>query len=117
MDRDLIAHEIKELSRMVSDTAAIANYINRVHGENFAARDIENIQRGAFPEARVSIPVQIRVSGLMDGALPLSRPLTTTNDNGVDPLAIACLEYGIRYGGVMGASANDCKAMLRALAA
>ena len=93
MNRDLIAHEIKELSNMVSDTAAIANYINRVHGVNFAAIDIENIKRGAFPEARVSIPVQIRVSGLMDGALPLSPPLTTTNDNGIDPLVQALASY------------------------
>lgn len=93
MNRDLIAHEIKELSRMVSDTAAIANYINRVHGVNFAASDIENIQRGAFPEARVSQPVQIRVSGLMDGALPLSPPLKTTNDNGIDPLVKALASY------------------------
>lgn len=93
MSRDLIAHEVEQLGRMVSDRVAIAAFVNKVHGTSYTAADIESIQRGIFPEAKLGYPVQVRVSDLMGGHLPLSPPLTTTNDNGVDPLAKALAAY------------------------
>lgn len=87
----LIAHEVKELSRLVSDTTAIAKYINRVHGTDFDATDIELFQQGRAPIERR--PVQVRLTKLIGDALPVSPPLTTLNDNGVDPLAKALAAY------------------------
>lgn len=86
----LIAHEVKELSRLVSDTAAIAKYINRVHGTDFDATDIELFQQGKAPIERR--PVQVRLTKLMGDALPVSRPIST-NDNGSDPLLKALASY------------------------
>lgn len=93
MSRDLIAHEVRELSRTVSDKAAIANHISLVHGVEYTASDVTKILSGKDPEPRLRSPVQVRVSDLMGGHLPLSPPLTTTNDNGVDPLAKALAAY------------------------
>lgn len=93
MDRELIAYEVKEFARLVTDSAAIAYHINRVHRVSFTASDIDNIKRGFFPEVIMRQPVQIRVSDLMEGHLPLSQPLTTLNDNKIDPLFKALAEY------------------------
>lgn len=114
-DLELIAHEIKELSRMVTDKAAIAHFINKCHGTNYFASDIEKIQLGIKPTS--SIPRNLAgVRVIVGEPIAWSPPISTIR-GGTDPLAKACLEYGIKHGGVMGASANDCESMLKALAA
>lgn len=93
MSRDLIAHEVRELSRMVTDKAAIANHISKVHGVEYTASDIKKILTGKALQPRLRSPVQVRVSDLMVGDLRSSPPLTTTNDNGIDPLVKALASY------------------------
>jgi hypothetical protein len=119
-DLELIAHEVRELARMVSDKESIAAFINKCHGTAYHGSDIEKILLGIKPTASVPqairYPNAVRQTAIMAEPIAWTPPISTRR-NGIDPLAKACLEYGVKYGGVMGASANDCKAMLEALAA
>lgn len=92
MDRKLAIYEAKQLGRQVKDNAVVANFINKVHGTNWDASDIAKIlmdidPRHSIPRARAGITVNVG-----EPMLP-SPPLTTTNDNGVDPLAKALFAY------------------------
>jgi hypothetical protein len=92
MSLALIAHEIEELARLVTDKAIIANFINKVHGTKYHASDIEKIQMGlhptqSIPRSRAGVTVNV------GSHLPLTPPLTTTNDNGIDPLFKALASY------------------------
>ena len=92
MSLALIAHEIDELARLVTDKAVIADFINKVHGTNYHASDISKIQMGlhptqSIPRSRAGLTVNV------GNYLPLSPPLTTTNDNGIDPLVKALASY------------------------
>ena len=109
-----ITYEVKSLAAMVKDRADIARHISAVHGVNYFASDIEKILLGIKPTG--SVPRALRQNKLIGDAIWFEKPLST-NQEGGDPLAIACLKYGVKNGGVMGSSANDRKAMLEALAA
>lgn len=92
MDRKLAIYEAKQLARQVKDHAAVANFINKVHGANWQASDIDKIVMGIDP--RHSIPrSRAGVTVVVGDPLPPSAPLTTTNDNGIDPLAKALFAY------------------------
>lgn len=92
MDRKLAIYEAKQLGRQVKDNAVVANFINKVHGTNWDASDIAKIlmdidPRHSIPRSRAGITV------VVGEPLPLSEPLTTTNDNGIDPLVKALAVY------------------------
>lgn len=92
MDRKLAIYEAKQLARQVKDSAAVANFINKVHGTNWFACDIDKIVMGidprhSIPRSRAGLTVNV------GSHLPLSPPLKTTNDNGIDPLVKALANY------------------------
>ena len=111
-DLTLIAHEIKELSRMVTDKAAFAHFINKVHGTNYFASDIEKIQIGIKPTA--SIPRNLAGVRVVVGE-PISwSPPISTNRGGTDPLAKALIQWGANNNGLPGMTRAMCVERLAA---
>lgn len=110
MNRKLAIYEAKMLARQVKDHAAVANWVNKVHGANWQACDIDKIVMGidprhSIPRARAGVTVKV------GEPLQPSAPLTTTNDNGVDPLAKALAAYHAKR------STGDLRAYWERLAA
>ncbi len=95
-DAILIAHEVNELARMVSDKTAIAQFINKCHGTSYFASDIEKILLGIKPTN--SMPRALRQTKLMVEPITWSPPIST-NKSGVDPLAVAVNAYLERNAG------------------
>jgi hypothetical protein len=95
----LIAHEVKELARTVTDKAAIAQFINKVHGTKYHASDIKKIMLGLKPsDSIMRNPQAVRTSKLMAEPIAWARPIST-NVGGVDPLAVATNAYLAKYSG------------------
>ncbi len=94
-DAILIAHEVNELARMVSDKTAIAQFINKCHGTSYFASDIEKIILGIKPTA--SVPRALRQTKLMAEPIAWTPPIRT-NKSGVDPLAVAVNSYLAKNG-------------------
>ena len=114
-DLSLITYEAKMLATQVNDLADIARHLNRVHGKNYQVNDIQKLLSGIKPTA--SIPRQNPSKAkLMADPIAWTPPIST-NRRGFDPLAKACLEYGVKHGGVMGADVASCEAMLKAISA
>lgn len=92
MNRKLAIYEAKQLARQVNDNVAVANFINKVHGTNWQANDVAKIRMDLDP--RQSVPRNLAgVRVVVGEALPLTPPLTTLNDNKIDPLFKALAEY------------------------
>ena len=92
LNRKLAIYEAKQLARQVKDNAAVADFINKVHGTNWYASDIAKIlmdidPRHSIPRSRAGVTV------VVGDAIAPTAPLTTLNDNGVDPLAQALFAY------------------------
>ena len=89
----LIAHEVKELARMVTDKASIAQFVNKVHGTHYHASDIEKILLGKKPtDSIMRSPQAVRTSKLMLEPIAFTRPIST-NAGGGDPLVKALAKY------------------------
>lgn len=112
-DLTQITYDAKQLAAQVKDLPSIARHINRVHKTNYQAGDIEKIIAGIKPTA--SVPHHHPITKIKLSEPIAWTPPISTSRNGSDPLAIACLEYGIKHGGVMGASVKDCRVMLKAM--
>jgi len=95
-DLTLIAHEVRELARMVSDKASIAAFVNKVHGTAYHGSDIEKILLGIKPTASVPqairYPNAVRQTAIMAEPIAWTPPISTRR-NGIDPLAKALAAY------------------------
>lgn len=92
MNRKLAIYEAKQLARQVNDNVAVANFINKCHGTSWKASDIAKIRMDLDP--RQSVPRNMAgVRVVVGEALPLTPPLTTLNDNTIDPLLQALAAY------------------------
>lgn len=108
-DLVLIAHEVKELARQVTDKAAIAYFINKVHGTNYHASDIEKIQLGIKPTA--SMPRNLAGVRVVVGEPIAWTPPISTHKDGKDPLVKALAQYHAKR------TSGDLRAHWEALAA
>lgn len=111
---DLIRYEIDQLAKSVENAIDIARSINRVHGTTYSASDIQRLIRGKPPRKKrdaVKRAIQPAAVAKQTGAISWAPPLTTVR-GGVDMLAKACLEYGLKNGGVMGYDVQSCKIAL-----
>lgn len=102
-----IRKKINHLAAYITDRSAIVAHINRDHGTRYTIKDIEAVIRPAF--------VKERAGEVWNEPLSVSPPLATTRI-GPDPLAVACLSYGIKYGGVMAYDAKSCRIALERIA-
>lgn len=99
---ELIAHEVGELARMVSDKAAIANFVNKVHGTNYHGSDVEKILMGIKPTdsiPRNRAPNAVRQTLLMAEPIAWTAPISTRK-GGTDPLLKALLTWGANNNGL-----------------
>ena len=112
---ELIRFEIDELAKSASNAIDIAGTINRSHGTRYSASDIQRLIRGKPPRKKgtgsVSRPQPAGIAKKVGEPIGYMPPLTTTY-GGRDPLAIACLEYGLKHGGVMAYDVQSCKIAL-----
>lgn len=69
----------------ISNDNDVVKHVKRMWGIEFAPQDIARIRR--------DMPGQFVTRAGVKEPLPLTAPLTTTNDNGFDPLAKALFAY------------------------
>jgi len=102
------------LASYISDRGAVTSHVNRQFATRYSIADIDNMLQAPARKPTDSQPRHR--SKYADDPIAMHQPLRTTR-GGIDPLAKACLEYGIKHGGVMGANVASCRAMLEALKA
>ena len=113
MTIELIRHEAQLLYKQTNgDLEGVAHFVKKVHGVTYSENDVLRIIQGKEPRKKytrnVAPELFIQSKAKSEDPIGWQRPITSLQGKR-DPLAYACLEYGLKYGGVMAYDVQSCK--------
>ena len=113
MTIELIRHEAQLLYKQTNgDLEGVAHFVNKVHGVTYSENDVLRIIQGKQPrkkyERSVAPEVLLQSKAKNEESIGWQRPITSLQGKR-DPLAYACLQYGLKHGGVMAYDVQSCK--------
>lgn len=113
MSLEIIRHEAQMLYKQTNgDLSGVAHFVNKVHGVSYSENDVLRIIQGKPPRKkyeRADKP-ELFIQSKAKSEEPIGwQPPITSLQGKRDPLAYACLQYGLKHGGVMAYDVQSCK--------